>query len=144
MPVTGCGTLALLSRATSATALTRGSTGNKNTGNVHCDHYDYQRCQIDPEGEYIRKYLPQLSRMPVEFIYEPWKAPESVQREAGCLIGVDYPRPIVNHEEVSRRNRGMMEELRMMLSRKCNLEPDHLKPSDADEIDAFFGLSNNQ
>ena len=99
---------------------------------------------MDPNGDYIRKYLPQLSKMPAEFIYEPWKAPESVQREAGCLIGVDYPRPIVNHEEVSRRNRGMMEELRMMLSRKCNLEPDHLKPSDADEIDAFFGLSNNQ
>ena len=99
---------------------------------------------MDPNGDYIRKYLPQLARMPVEFIYEPWKAPESVQKQAGCIIGVDYPGPIVNHEEVSRRNKDMMEELRMMLSRKCNLEPDHLKPSDADEIDAFFGLSNNQ
>ena len=82
--------------------------------------------------------------MPVEFIYEPWKAPESVQREAGCVIGVDYPRPIVDHGEVSRRNKDMMEELRMMLSRKCNLEPDHVKPSDADEIDVFFGISINQ
>ena len=55
---------------------------------------------MDPGGVYIRKYLPQLSRMPAEFIYEPWKAPESVQREAGCVIGVDYPVPIVNHEVV--------------------------------------------
>ena len=104
----------------------------------------YCRCEVDPQGVYIRKYLPQLSRMPVEFIYEPWKAPESVQKEAGCVIGVDYPAPIVNHGEVSRRNKDMMEELRLTLSRKCNLEPDHIKPSDADEIDVFFGLSNTQ
>ena len=98
---------------------------------------------MDPDGDYIRKYLPQLSRMPSEFIYEPWKAPESVQREAGCVIGVDYPPPMVNHKKVSRRNKDMMEELQVMLSRKCNMkEPDHVKPSDTDEIDLFFGLSN--
>ena len=50
--------------------------------------------------------------MPVEFIYEPWKAPVSIQRMAGCVIGVDYPGPIVNHEAVSRRNKKMMEELK--------------------------------
>ena len=77
---------------------------------------------MDPNGDYIRKYLPQLSRMPVEFIYEPWKAPESVQREAGCLIGLDYPAPIVNHEEVSKRNKEMMEELKETLRRKCYLD----------------------
>ena len=38
--------------------------------------------------------------MPVEFIYEPWRAPSAVQREAGCVIGRDYPLPIVNHGEV--------------------------------------------
>ena len=60
--------------------------------------------------------------MPAEFIYEPWKAPESVQREAGCVIGVDYPQPIVNHEEVGRRNTEMMEELKETLRKKCHLE----------------------
>ena len=82
----------------------------------------YVRCEVDPEGVYIRKYLPQLARMPVEFIYEPWKAPESVQKDAGCVIGVDYPAPIVNHEEVSRRNTEMMEELKETLRRKCYLD----------------------
>ena len=80
------------------------------------------RCQLDPEGDYIRKYLPQLARMPVEFIYEPWKAPESVQREAGCVIGVDYPGPIVNHEAVSQRNTEMMEELKETLRKKGFLD----------------------
>ena len=73
---------------------------------------------MDPNGDYIRKYLPQLSRMPAEFIYEPWKAPESVQREAGCVLGVDYPWPIVNHEAVSRRNKDMMEELKETLRQR--------------------------
>ena len=50
--------------------------------------------------------------MPVEFIYEPWKAPLSIQRMAGCVLGLDYPRPIVNHEAVSQRNKDMMEELK--------------------------------
>ena len=76
---------------------------------------------MDPEGDYIRKYLPQLSGIPTEFIFKPWLAPESVQREAGCVIGVDYPAPIVNHEEVSWRNRNMMEELRANLMVRCNM-----------------------
>ena len=82
----------------------------------------YARCQVDPEGVYIRRYLPQLSRMPAEFIYEPWKAPEVVQRKAGCVIGVDYPRPIVNHEAVTKRNAEMMEELKETLRKKCYLD----------------------
>ena len=43
--------------------------------------------RVDPEGEYVRKYLPQLARMPVEFIHEPWRALMSVQIKAGCIIG---------------------------------------------------------
>ena len=59
--------------------------------------------------------------MPVEFIYEPWEAPTSVQREAGCIIGEDYPQPIVNHKEVSRRNQDMMEQLQINLMREIIL-----------------------
>lgn len=57
----------------------------------------------DPEGKFIRKYLPQLRRMPVKYIYEPWKAPMTVQRAAGCLIGKDYPFPIVDHKIALKR-----------------------------------------
>ena len=100
---------------------------------------------MDPNGDYIRKYLPQLSRMPVEFIYEPWKAPVAIQREAGCIIGVDYPSPIVVHKEASKRNRELMEELQGTLMKKCNMEvPKHIKPSDEAEIKVFFGLTKNE
>ncbi|CAI5732490.1 unnamed protein product [Hyaloperonospora brassicae] len=57
----------------------------------------------DPEGLFIRKYVPALSKMPVKYIYEPWKAPMTVQYAAGCLIGKDYPFPIVDHKIAVRR-----------------------------------------
>uniref|UniRef100_K3WWY4 Photolyase/cryptochrome alpha/beta domain-containing protein n=1 Tax=Globisporangium ultimum (strain ATCC 200006 / CBS 805.95 / DAOM BR144) TaxID=431595 RepID=K3WWY4_GLOUD len=57
----------------------------------------------DPEGKFIRKYIPQLKKMPVKYIYEPWKAPMTVQRAADCLIGKDYPFPIVDHKIALKR-----------------------------------------
>ena len=83
--------------------------------------------------------------MPVEFIYEPWRAPESVQREAGCVIGVDYPWPIVDHEAVSKRNKEMMEELKKNLRKKCKMETAENVPTEGEDksiIELFFGHSN--
>ncbi len=53
--------------------------------------------KIDPTGRYIRKYLPQLANFPSEYIYSPWMAPPSLQKELNCIIGVDYPVPIIDH-----------------------------------------------
>jgi cryptochrome len=60
--------------------------------------------KTDKNGDYIRKWLPQLRHMPAKYIYEPWTAPRSVQEQAGCVVGVDYPAPIVDHKVVSKRN----------------------------------------
>lgn len=46
--------------------------------------------KTDKRGEYIKKYLPQLKKFPAEYIYEPWKAPVSVQKAAGCIIGIEF------------------------------------------------------
>ena len=54
--------------------------------------------KYDPDGKYVRKYLPVLKDMPKEFIYEPWKAPKSVQEKVGCVIGKDCPERIVDHD----------------------------------------------
>lgn len=51
-----------------------------------------------------RKYLPKMEKFPAEYIYEPWKAPRSIQERAGCIVGKDYPRPIVDHEVVHKNN----------------------------------------
>ena len=52
---------------------------------------------VDPTGEYIRLYLPQLAQYPEEYIHSPWTAPLAVQLKSGCVIGRDYPLPIVDH-----------------------------------------------
>ncbi|XP_063799756.1 cryptochrome-1-like [Pseudophryne corroboree] len=60
--------------------------------------------KTDKNGDYIKKYLPILRKFPAEYIYEPWKAPRSLQERAGCIVGKDYPKPIVVHETVSKQN----------------------------------------
>uniref|UniRef100_A0AAY4C1T1 Photolyase/cryptochrome alpha/beta domain-containing protein n=1 Tax=Denticeps clupeoides TaxID=299321 RepID=A0AAY4C1T1_9TELE len=73
--------------------------------------------RIDPNGDFIRRYLPVLRDFPAKFIYDPWNAPESVQAEAKCVVGVDYPKPMVNHAEASRLNIERMRQIYQQLSR---------------------------
>jgi len=96
--------------------------------------------RVDPNGYYVKKYVPELANLPLEYIYSPWKAPKEVQEKAKCIIGVDYPAPLVDHKTASQRNCRSMEDLQKNLLSKCNMEPEHLKPSDAQEVKKFFGL----
>lgn len=60
--------------------------------------------RTDPSGDYIRRYIPKLRDYPNRYIHEPWNAPEAVQKAANCIVGVDYPKPILNHAQCSRLN----------------------------------------
>jgi deoxyribodipyrimidine photo-lyase len=62
--------------------------------------------RYDPEGRYVRRYVPELAPVPDEHLREPWKMPPEVQREAGCVIGADYPEPIVDHREAREEAMG--------------------------------------
>jgi deoxyribodipyrimidine photo-lyase len=53
--------------------------------------------KFDPEGRFIKRYLPQLAKFTPQEIHAPWRVPLARQREAGCVIGVDYPAPIIDH-----------------------------------------------
>jgi deoxyribodipyrimidine photo-lyase len=46
--------------------------------------------------------VPELGDVPDRFLTEPWAMPAEVQRECGCRIGEDYPKPIVDHREARR------------------------------------------
>ncbi len=62
--------------------------------------------------------MPEVSRLPVEFVYEPWKAPLEVQRKSGCVVGRDYPERVVMHEEAAAENAEKMRELRKKILRE--------------------------
>ncbi|KDO52905.1 hypothetical protein CISIN_1g014577mg [Citrus sinensis] len=86
-----------------------------NNGNwlwLSCSSFFYQYNRIyspvsfgkkyDPNGNYIRHFLPVLKDMPKEYIYEPWTAPLTIQTRAKCIIGRDYPAPVVSHDSASK------------------------------------------
>jgi deoxyribodipyrimidine photo-lyase len=55
--------------------------------------------KFDPEGNYVRRWVPELAEMPAEYIHSPWEAPESVLKSANVTLGVTYPLPIIEHEK---------------------------------------------
>ena len=56
----------------------------------------------DPEGEFIKRWVPELNDVPLEHIHKPWLMSTDEQREASCIIGTDYPEPIVD-EKITRK-----------------------------------------
>ena len=54
--------------------------------------------RFDPSGAYVRKYVPELADVPDKYLAEPAEMPSEVQREVGCVIGQDYPEPMVDHK----------------------------------------------
>ena len=59
----------------------------------------------DPEGTFIRRFVPELARVPASFLAEPHRMPASMQAEAGCRVGRDYPAPVVEHAAAYARAR---------------------------------------
>ena len=62
-----------------------------------------QAAKFDPDGEYVRRWVPELGRVPGRYLREPHTMPPEVQRESGCVIGRDYPAPIVDHRLARER-----------------------------------------
>lgn len=54
--------------------------------------------RFDPNGAYIRRWVPELMSVPNKYIHTPWKMPEQLQQQAGCRIGQDYPAPMIDHK----------------------------------------------
>ncbi len=50
----------------------------------------------DPDGRYVRRWLPELAALPARHVHAPWRAPEGVLRSAGLVLGRDYPHPMVD------------------------------------------------
>lgn len=59
--------------------------------------------KFDAQGRYVRRWIPELARVPDKWIHAPWTAPPEVLRDARVRLGHDYPRPIVDHAEARDR-----------------------------------------
>lgn len=81
--------------------------------------------KADPNGDYIRRYLPVLKNFPTRYIHEPWNAPISIQRAAKCIIGKEYSLPMVNHSKSSRINFERMKQVYQQLNKYRGNEASH-------------------
>lgn len=59
--------------------------------------------KFDAEGTYVRRWVPELARMPKRWIHRPWAAPPAELERAGVVLGKTYPRPIVDHDFARQR-----------------------------------------
>ncbi|KAM4701117.1 cryptochrome-1-like [Discoglossus pictus] len=95
-------------------------------------HHHYTRifCPVqfgkrtNPDGNYIRKYVPLLKNFPTLYIHEPWTAPEEIQKQAGCIIGKDYPLPMVDHKAASEHNLQLMNQIQKQQYKTTQLTRD--------------------
>ena len=52
--------------------------------------------KFDPDGHYVRRFLPELAKLPNKYLFCPWEAPDDILHQAGVVLGDTYPRPIVD------------------------------------------------
>ncbi|XP_052809529.1 cryptochrome-1-like [Mya arenaria] len=95
--------------------------------------------KMDPAGVYIRRYLPVLKDMPLRYLFGPWKAPKSVQEKARCVIGEDYPEPMVDHGKASTENYSRMMEVKNKLI-ASGRRIDHCGPASSEEVSMFVWM----
>lgn len=59
--------------------------------------------KFDPDGAYVKRWVPELKRLSAAFVHSPWTAPPEILRAAEVALGRTYPRPLVDHAEARAR-----------------------------------------
>lgn len=92
--------------------------------------------RLDPKGEYIKRYVPELKNLPAKYVHQPWLTPADVQEEHDVIVGKDYPSPMIDLSEAMERNCQRMKNIRDSL-----IPQNHVRPSNEEEIRNFFWIA---
>lgn len=94
----------------------------------------------DPHGVFIRRWVPELADVPDTFLPEPWRMSLSQQESSGCVLGVDYPRPIVDDRKAValakerlyaiRQSAGARDDARRVVQRHGSRKRGHFRGAD--------------
>jgi deoxyribodipyrimidine photo-lyase len=68
--------------------------------------------KFDPEGAYVRRWVPEVARLPDKYLQAPWTAPRHVLEKAGVRLGRVYPEPIVDHKVARQRALDAFEQIK--------------------------------
>jgi deoxyribodipyrimidine photo-lyase len=68
--------------------------------------------KFDPDGTYVRRFVPELAGLPARYIHKPWEAPSQIRVQAGLRLGISYPNPIIDHAEARARALSAYQSLR--------------------------------
>ncbi|HEV2280016.1 MAG TPA: deoxyribodipyrimidine photo-lyase [Acidobacteriaceae bacterium] len=68
--------------------------------------------KFDPDGEYVRRWVPELAKLPAQWIHQPWNAPPLLLAEAGVRLGRNYPHPFVDHGDARQAALAAYEEMK--------------------------------
>lgn len=52
--------------------------------------------KFDIDGEYTRKYVPELQHLPIKYLFKPWEVPEEILKSSKITLGINYPKPIID------------------------------------------------
>ena len=76
----------------------------------------------DPKGDFVRKWIPALSKLPEQFVHCPWKCPTSILSKCGLVIGKNYPERIIKNLDMARE--GSLQDVATLRQQS----PNHIDP----------------
>ena len=71
-----------------------------------------QAQRLDAKGLFVRRWVPELQHVSDQWIFEPWLMPRAIQENSHCIIGEDYPAPLVDFAAATRRARTDLKSVR--------------------------------